>query len=238
MECHTKALVISKIKYKDHDLIVKCYTRLHGLESFLLRGVLKNNRSQAKIAYFQNLSQLDIIYHKKPTINLQTIKEVKSSYMYKTVHTHILKSTVAIFLSEVLSLSIKEEHKNTDLFDFLESSLQWFDLKDNYTNFHLYFLLQLTKYLGFFPNAMNSQYSYFNLELGLFQNSKPVYCLENYNLTILKQLLGTTFDGLKNIKISSKQRQSFLVLLMTYFKLHLSGFYNPKSLRVLHDVFN
>jgi DNA repair protein RecO (recombination protein O) len=51
-------------------------------------------------------------------------------------------------------------------------------------------------------------------------------------------LLGMNFDELHTIKMSSKQRQSFLTMLLLYFELHLGSFKKPKSLQVLNQVFN
>ena len=77
----TNAIVLSKIRYRDNDLIIKCYTQNKGLVSYLLRGVLNNKKGKTKPAYFQLLSQLQIITIHKPNRSLQTIKEVKLSYI-------------------------------------------------------------------------------------------------------------------------------------------------------------
>ena len=58
----TQAIVLSKIRYRDKDLIVKCYTRSSGVVSYLLKGVLSKN-SKLKTSYFQQLSLL--VFSKK-----------------------------------------------------------------------------------------------------------------------------------------------------------------------------
>ena len=104
---------------------------------------------------------------------------------------------------------------------------------------HLLFLLELTKYLGFYPDDSEIDADFFNLLEGQFQhinNSK--YCISGENLTLLKQVLGTNFDELYELKMNSKQRQQFLKMLLQYFDLHLTNFNQPKSLQILNDVFN
>jgi DNA repair protein RecO (recombination protein O) len=234
-----KAIVISKIRYRDNDLIVKCFTEQRGLVSYLLRGVLKSNKGKSKAVYFQLLSQLQIEESYRANQTLQFIKEVKLDYIYKSIHTNVFKSSIAMFLSEVLSIVLKEEEQNIKLYEYLETTFKWLDYQDEFSNFHLLFLLNLTQYLGFYPETTNFNTSYFNLSNGLFETQKSNrYSISGDNLTLLKQLLGMNFDELHTIKMSSKQRQSFLTMLLLYFELHLGSFKKPKSLQVLNQVFN
>ncbi|GAB1856959.1 DNA repair protein RecO [Flavobacteriaceae bacterium MHTCC 0001] len=235
----TKAIVLSKIKYKESDLIVKCYTLEYGVLSFLVRGVLKSRKSSIKAAYFLPLSQLEIVFNYSQNKALLYFKEVKPYSIYTSLQLNILKSTVALFLSEILTTTLKEEEKNEALFFFLETSFQWFDTEKECANFHLAFLLQLTKYLGFYPDAHHQELSAFNLYDGCFEmKSSGKYSLTGENLILLKRLLGTTFDALNTIKINASQRQSFLNVILLYFELHLDGFRKPKSQQILNQVFN
>lgn len=234
-----RCIVLSKLKYKDYDLIVKCYTKKRGVVTYLLKGVLKGKQKQSKIVYFQELSQIQIEERFNPNQSLQYIKEVKLSYIYQSLHTNIYKSSVVLFLSEILSNVFKEEERNSALFEYLETSLQYFDIQEHFSNFHLLFLLKLTRYLGFYPDDSNMQYTFFNLQSGIFENrSHNFYSISGENLTLLKAFLGIDFDALNSLKINARQRQQFLKLLLQYFELHLAGFKQPKSLQILNDVFH
>lgn len=233
------SIVLSKLKYRDYDLIVKCYTQQRGVVSYILRGVLRSKKGQSKTVYFQELSQLQIEENYKPTQSLHTIKEVKPNYIYKSLHTNIYKSAIVLFLSEILSNVLKEEEKNEDLFHYLETALQYLDNEDRFSNFHILFLLKLTRYLGFQPENLKTDYPYFNLESGVFEASNNgIYSISGENLTLLKCFLGTNFDALTSVKINAKQRQEFLNMLLYYFELHLGSFKKPKSLQVLNEVFH
>jgi len=235
----TNAIVLSKLKYRDNDLIVKCYTKQLGLISVILRGVLKSKRGQSKSAYYQPLSQLQLVIDYKNNRSLQSVKEAKLNYLYASLHTNVLKGSIVMFLAEVLSNALREEEQNDMLFSYLETTLQWLDVHSEYSNFHLLFLLNLTKYLGFYPDLKNIEYKYFNLNDGKFENQEQSkYSITGENLTLLKQLLGTTFDALFLIKVNGKQRQSFLNMILLYFELHLGSFRTPKSLQVFNQVFS
>ncbi|KAB1067355.1 DNA repair protein RecO [Tamlana haliotis] len=234
----TNAIVLSKLKYRDNDLIVKCFTQEKGVISFLLRGILKSKKSQNKAAYFQPLSQIQIVIDYKSNRSLQTIKETKLTVIYSSLHSHVLKSSIVLFLSEVLSSTLHEEEADEALFSYLENTLLWLDSQSEYANFHLLFLLKLTKYLGFYPDTRAIELPNFNLNEGRFE-LKPVFKhnMAGPNVLLLKQLLETPFDALPDIKINATQRQSFLSAMLIYFELHLGSFKRPKSLQVFNQVF-
>lgn len=235
----THAIVLSKIKYRDHDVIVKCYTKNRGIASYLLRGVLKSKKGTTQIAYFQPLSQLEIEENYRANQSLQFIKDVKLSVPYVSMHTNVFKASIVMFLSEVLSATLKEEEANPTLYEFLETTLQWLDHELDFANFHLLFLLELTKHLGFYPETTQMDLPYFNLRSGSFElRAHAPYTVSGENLEFIKQLLSNKFDTLNSIKLHSKQRQSLLNLLLLYFDLHLSDFKKPKSLQVLNQVFS
>ena len=236
----TKAIVLSKIKYKDHDLIIKCYTEKFGVISYLVRNALKTKKGKFKPAYFQPLSLLEIQADHKDNRSLQYLRDIRLHVYYNSLHTNVVKGTIAMFIAEVLNNILKEEEENKALYSFLETTLIWFDETSTNTNFHLLFLTEITKYLGFYPETSNTLNArYFNLEEGRFQEHKDnIYCIEGENLTILKQLLGIKFDDTKMLQITSSQKREFLNMILLYFKLHLDGFKHPKSLSILNQVFS
>lgn len=238
MQVSTRAIVISKIRYGEHDLIVKCFTQEFGLRSYMIKGAFRSKKSKLKPAYFQLLSILHLEADHKDNRQLQYIKEVKVDQNLYTIHSNVVKGAVVLFLAEVLSSVLQEEVPNQELFNYLEHSILSFDQNEQDPNFHLIFLVQLTKYMGFYPDIDNIDAPYFDMLEGKFQHLKPeVYAISNENLTVLKSLLGIKFDRDKKLRLSVLQKQEFLNMILVYFKLHLSGFKEPKSLAVLNQVF-
>lgn len=235
----TNAIVLSKIKYRDNDLIIKCYTQHFGTVSYILRNVFNSKKGHSKSAYFQLLSQLQLVTLHKQNRSLQDIKEVKTHFLYNSLQTHVIKSSIVFFLSEILANTLKEEEQNENLFSYLITTLQWLDTHENCSNFHLLFLLKLTKHLGFYPEMDNNNKSWFNLAEGTFEKNKTnIYTVSGENIILLKRLLGTNFDELNAIKINSNQRQSFLKMMLLYFELHMEGFKKPQSLQIFNQIFN
>ena len=235
----TKGIVISKIKFKDNDLIVKCYTSSCGILSFLVKGALNSKKGKFKPAYFQPLTMLKMEIDFKKNRDLHYIKGVRISNNYGSLHTVIFKSTVAIFLSEVLAMVLKEEEANNDLFTFIETALLMFDSIDSNPFFHYQFLMRLTRYIGFSPDLSNPNYPFFNLQSGCYESfSSGNYCISGDKLKLFMTTLGMEFDKSKGELLNSSQKQQLLEMILLYYKLHLQGFKLPKSIVILNQVFN
>lgn len=235
----TKAIVLNTIKYGDTNLIVKCYTEKDGCKSYLLRGILSSKKGKIRTSYFQPLTQLNIIANHNNKGNLNSIKEVEVVNHYKSIFSNIFKQSIVFFLSEVLSFSLQEEEENIGLYKYLETSFLWLDTHDKSSNFHLLFLLNLTRYLGFYPDSSNSEFTYFDLDGGRFTNESLFIknSISGQELMTFRRLLGTNFDDLDKMEFNAQSRHRILSVLIRYFELHLSGFKTPKSLEVLKDVF-
>lgn len=234
----TKAIVINTIKYGDTSLIATCYTEKSGLKTYMLKGVLKAKKAKVKTAYFQPLMQLNLTANHNTKGALNSIREVEVINFYNSIYTDIKKQSIVLFLSEILYYSIKEEEQNASLFKYLEASLLWLDAHDAISNFHLLFLLNLTKHLGFYPEVKNIDLTYFNLLEGRFTNTARMHTLTGEKITQFKKLLGINFDGIDQVNFSASNRQDVLSILIQYFELHVSGFKEPKSLNVLKSVFS
>lgn len=239
MQVTTKAIVLTSIKYGDTSLIVKMYTQSNGIRSYILKGVLSSGKGRLKAAYFQPLAQLELVAVHKDRGSLEHIREVRANYHYQSLHTHIAKNAITFFLAEMLANSIHEEEPNDGLFHFLEATLQWLDSNDEFVDFHLCFLLSLTRYLGFYPDTKNMDFPCFDLLEGEFvktESLNPV--LVGEELLHFRRLLGVNFDTLRSIRLRKRDRQNLLKNLINYFELHLQGFRRPKSLAVLNDIFS
>jgi DNA repair protein RecO (recombination protein O) len=222
----TNAIVLSALKYKDSSLIVSCYTKELGVQSYILHHIFKAKKGKLNPAYFQLLTQLEVQTNYKPNQSLHKITEVKLHHLYTSMHTNVYKSAVSMFIAEVLQNILKEEEKNIELYHFLEASLLWYDLHEFNANFHLTFLLKLSQYLGVYPDIDTLHLNFFNYEK------------DNHKIDVLKKLLGIHFDDLHTIKINAQMRQDILNEILHYFSVHLGDFKKPKSLKILHDIFN
>ena len=237
MQVKTKAIVISSIKYQEKSLIVKCLTHSDGLKSYFVPNAFSTKKGNQKIAYFQPLSILEIEASHKNKGSLEHFKEIKLAHAYKNIPNDIIKSTIVLFLSEILHYSIHEEEKNESLFDFLESALLWLDAHDETTNFHLILMLEMTKFFGFYPDNSESVFNFFDCKEGNFTAFQGTNCLSEHETFLFKKLIDLKFDSDQKV-FAGVERQVLLKILLDYYLMHLDGFKKPKSLDVLKEVFS
>lgn len=231
----TQAIVISALKYQEKSLIVKCFTKDFGLKTYFVPNAFSGKKNNQKIAFFQPLTFLEIeANHKGNTLNY--FKEIKIAHPFQSIPFVISKSSIAIFLAEILNYSIKEEEENQSLFSFLETAFVWLDTHNETPNFHLVFLLELTKYLGFYPAKTQQDYPFFELTEGIFSSIETPSCLNEFETILIKKALGLKFDSTQKM-FTNIERQILLKNILEYYNIHLEGFKKPKSLDVLKEVF-
>ncbi len=233
----TKAIVLSSLKYQEKSLIVKCFTEGDGLKSYFVPSAYSNKKVNQKIAYFQPLTIIEIEANHKNKGTLEHFKEIRLAHSYHSINTNVVKSTIVIFLSEILHHAIKEEEKNQSLFSFLETALLWFDTHQETTNFHLILMMEVTKYLGFYPDLTELDFPYFDIKEGYFTPFQSINSLTEHETHLFKRLLQLKFDSDQKI-FAGIERQLLLKILLDFFTLHLDGFKKPKSLEVLTEVFS
>jgi DNA repair protein RecO (recombination protein O) len=237
MQVKTKAIVISSIKFQEKSLIVKCFTQSHGLKSYFVRDAFSGRKSNQKIAYFQPLTILEIEAVHKNKGTLENFKEIKISTPFQSIHSDIYKSTIAMFISEILHHSIHEEEKNESLFSFLETAFLWLDHHDEIANFHLILMLETTKYLGFYPDISDIEMRFFEMTEGVFTSFHAISSLTEHETSLFRKLINLKFDNdQKTFHVI--ERQIVLKILIDYYSFHLDGFKKPKSLDVLKEVFS
>ncbi len=233
----TKAIVISSLRYQEKSLIVKCFTESSGLKSYFIRDAFSGRKSNQKIAFFQPLNILEIEAAHKNKGSLEYFKEVRMAHPYYTVNTDITKTTIAIFISEILHHCIKEEEKNHSLYSFLETALLWLDSHDEVANFHLILMMEVTKFLGFFPDSSQNNHGFFEMTEGVFTPYQSISCLSAEETLLFKKLMQLRLDNsVKSFHVS--ERQALLKIMLDYYAFHLDGFKRPKSLEVLKEVFS
>lgn len=230
----TKAIVISAIRYQEKSLIVRCFTQDFGLKSYFVRSAFSSGKSASKSAYFQPLTLLEIEASHKNKGTLETFKEIRLARGFDTLVTDFGKTSIALFLSEMLHNSIREEEANPQLFTFLETAFEWLDHHEAVANFHLVFLLQMTRYLGFYPQEKPG--SFFEMTEGVFVDFGGASCLSETESQLLRRLMPLKFADTQLV-FSIGERQTLLKILVDYYALHLEGFKRPKSLEVLKEVF-
>jgi len=235
----TRGIVFKVTDYSESSVVVQIFTEKFGLQSFLINGV-KKPRAKIRLNSLQPLHLLEMIVYHKNSGNIQRVSELRHLPVFQSIPYDIVKSSITMFLNEVLYKSLRQHEPDEVLFEFLFHTIEILDsLNAGLANFHLYFLLRLTRFLGFYPDkTLASPEAWFDLKDGTYSKSQPPHALiiEPPFTGLWINILNSNFDNLQNLHISGPDRKALLEKILLYYQLHIEGFGKVKSHEVLEEV--
>lgn len=219
----TKGIVVNYIKYRETSIIVKIYTEEFGIQSYIENGV-RSARSRNKIALFQPLTLVDLVVYHRDTGELFRISEIKCLLPLETIPYNFIKSGIALFVTEVLSKTLKEEAPNNEMFRFLLQSILFLDTQPSqYQNFPIQLLLKLARYLGFAPQTADELME----QIGIFRGDEQ-------EKLFLDTLIISNYD--QPLSIPNQVRRRLLDHVLKFYALHIETFGEVRSLTVLQEM--
>ena len=232
----TRGIVLNKLNYSESSIIVRVLTEQNGLQSYLIAGVRKK-KAKTKLGLFQPLNLIEVVAKHKESGALTRPKEIKIETPYSSIPFDLVKSTITLFLSEVLSKSIKYSEQDDRLFSFIRNSMLMLDhLDSGVANFHLVFLIKLSRFLGIGIGGEGTRF--FDYSNGEFTNQRPLMGAyeDGEYVAILKEILGTNFDALDSILLNRLKRQKGLEILINYYCLHIETIKKITAHNVLETI--
>ncbi len=239
----TRGIVLKTTNYAESSIIAQIFTESFGLQSYIVNGV-RGKKPKQHSSLFQPLTLLELVVYHKQNGGIQRISEIKNDPPYSTIPYQITKSSIALFLNEILYKTLRNQQADEKIFGFLTNSLQVFDLAESGINyFHLHFLIQLTRYLGFYPEGKQGiSTPYLDLESGSFVSStrELKYSMDSDESAMLYYFLNQPLTEI-NLTIpflqSKRMRKNLLHKLVLFYQLHTADFGSLNSLDVLEEVF-
>lgn len=218
----TRGIVFRFIKFRETSIIVTIFTEQFGLQSYIVNGV-RSKSAKNKIALYQPLTLLNLVVYHREHANIERIKEISCFHPYQSLTADVKKSTMAMFITELINRTVKEESHAQEVFAFLADSMIAIDsLQSSYENSHLIFMIRLSRYLGFGVHHVNEV-------LGGRITSEE-------NEKLLTELIAA--DYYDYVPLTNQQRREILDLLLNFYADHMVNFGEIKSVQVLRDTFS
>lgn len=238
MLAKTRGIVVRNTNFKDNSVICQVFTQDYGMQSFMLHGV-RNQKGAVRPSHIMPLNLLDLVVYKKETSNIQQIKELRCTPPLTSIHFQVLKNSIALFVAETIHATISEEEENGELFQFLENFIRMLDLEDKATgNYPIFFLVHLTRYLGFYPKGAYKEGQIFDLNEGLFlDNTFGVgECMNTKDSRALWEIVHTSTEKLTSLHIARETRSALMDQLLRYYEIHALHGRKIKSHLILREV--
>lgn len=237
-----RGIVLHTMKYGENSMVVFMLTDLLGRQNYMVQGVrsARGKGGSNKSALFQPMFVVDFVGLESNRMQMHRLREVRSALTLTSLPFDVRKSTIALFMAETLYRLIREVEPQSPLFEFVAGSVAALDgLEEGIANFHLWFMVRLSAWLGFYPGNEYIPDGYFDIQEGLFVRHVPDHrlALSADNSRILGIFMSEDIGGLSSVTLSRTQRSGFLAALLTYFGYHLDSIHNVRSLDILREVF-
>ena len=235
-----RGIVLHTIKYGDTSMVAHVLTDVYGRRSFLVQGIRSRKGKGNKAAMLQPMFLLE--FEGIPSVHSQMdrMKDVVLRPPMHTIPFDVRKSAISLFMAEVLYRLTRDADPNPDLFAFISSSVEALDrMESGVANFHLWFLVQLSAFLGFYPANEYSEGDYFDIVEGAFVDRMPDHAIvmNRPNAALLAELMTCGVEQLGELALARSQRADFLTSLLHYFGYHFDTVYKMQSIRILGEVF-
>ena len=198
-----KGIYLKHFPYSETSAILKVFTQEYGLQSFIAKGIKKKKGAAAALQPF-HLLEIECSYNPNKSLNYAGLIKLQKPPI--SITRDVRKSMVAIFITEILYKCIKEEEVNSALYDYISTAISIFDESEFNANFHLVFLMEISRYFGFQPSLPEKpSQKYFSLKAGVFEFPKDIF---DYHLSVelselFRQLIGMKFAAISELKYSN-----------------------------------
>lgn len=235
-----RGIVLHTLKYGDSAMVVHLFTDVGGRRTYMVQGVRSTRGHGSKMALFQPMFPVEFEGLESPRMQMDRFREVRGGMVLQSLPFDVRKSTIALFMAEVLYRLVKESEPNEALFDFVWGSVAALDaLSEGTANFHLWFLAHLSRLLGFSPGNVYTSGDWFDIREGLYTPVRPAHAsfLTQENARTLNDFLECDVRYVAEIGLNRRQRVDFLNAMLVYYGYHLDAVHAVQSVRILQEVF-
>jgi len=237
----TRAIVLKSFHYGEDSLIIDMFTEDSGRMSFISR-MGKSKKAKVKKQLFSPLSLLEIECDVRQKAQLHRLKDARIAAPFTSIPFDPYKLSISLFLAEFLQYALRGEQKDESLFVYIFNSMRWLDAcTRSFANFHIVFLMHLSRFLGFYPNLSGKRYGdYFDLRGACFCSLRPShpYYLLPKDASVMELLMRLNYQTMHLFAMNRAERNHCIEVIIAYYKLHLPDFPDMKSLDVLGQLFS
>lgn len=237
MLCKTRGLVLGATRFSETSLVARIYTERFGMQSYMVNGV-RTAKPRFSPLLLQPMAFLEMVVYHRDGRGVQRVSELRSAHNYTLLPYDMLRSSVGLFMTEVLGKSIHGQEEYPGLFGFLEEWFSGLDSgKESVANYPACFMLNLSRHLGFFPRGSHTDKTpWFDLKEGAFVHRRSSLAFGPPLSLAASELMDCGPHDCGRVQMSRSQRRDLLSHLARFFAFHIDGFGKFKSLPVLEKI--
>ena len=211
-----QVIILNYTKIRDNSIVVHTLSRTYGRKSFLVRTGAK-----AKMAFYLPLNILELSVTENPKSDLWYTSPVAAKYPLLGIRNNVFKNAISLFMAEVIYRTVKDGAAEDGLYEWCEHQILTLDaLQSDFSNFHIYFLLEFCIALGFRPEVAD------------------LLPFTDENQAIVAQFMRSDLASAMLIPLTGRVRGDIASSIIRYLEFHTESAINIRSLQVLHELFS
>ncbi len=235
------AICLRTVRYNDRSNILTLYTRERGRLSVLVKSGAGREAARQR-ALTMPLALVDGVAELRAGHELATVRDMRPTLSFATLHADPVKIAMAMFLTEVLGVVMPEGDPDELLFDYVADAVARLDaMGDGTANFHLAFLYHLGRFIGIEPDvATYSAGAVFDMLEGTFRSTPPLHrhFLTGADAAAVVMLSRMRWDNLRAFRLSRGERRRILSVMTDYYGLHYTRLTGLRSMEILTEIFD
>ena len=202
--------------FGENSVILHTLSKEYGRKGFFVKNISRRPVSPM----FFPLAILEADIYENDRSRLFNVRNIALRHPLAGIRNDLKKSAISIFISEVLYRVVKEGLTDRPLYDMCEKNILLLDaMEEDFSNFHLYFLLEFIMALGFSPEPH---------DLAPFMGER---------MSLVSDFIGKPFSEAMLVHMTGEIRNEIAEKLLKYIEFHTESAVNVNSLKILHELF-
>lgn len=211
----TEFILLHTTRYGDSSIILHILSKEYGRKGFFVKNI--SRRCVSSVFFPLAILEADIDDHVRS--RMPNVRNVSLRYALNGIRNNLKKGAISVFVSEVLFRVVKEGMQDSALYDMCERNILLLDaMESDFSNFHLYFLMEFIIALGFSPAP---------------EDLEPFM---GEHLSLMSDFISLPFSEAMLVPMSGGIRSELAERLLKYIEFHIESPVNVNSLKVLKEL--
>lgn len=235
-------LALRTVRHDDRTSILSAWSAERGRVGISMPAG-SGREAQRRRALTMPLALFEGVAVCRPGRELVQVRDLRPSAVTSSVHSHPVKTALALFLADVLDCVLRASEPDAQLSAFLFGSVRALDAigGNALANFHLWFLRALSTLTGIAPDFGSWRPgAVFDMSEGVFRTTPPTHgrYLPPDEARAVRMLGRLTLENIGRVRLNRNDRRELLDGILDYFAMHgaLSG-PATRSLDILKSLF-
>ena len=234
-------IALRTVRHNDRHSILSAYSAECGRVAFAIPAGAGKEASRRR-ALLMPMSIVECVADINPGREVSLMSEPRALAPLMGLRTNPIKSSIALFLAEVLGVVLRDGPPDSTLYKYICSSIEVLDLlpSNRSANFHVCFLWGLGRFIGIEPDTEEYRTGMvFDMQDGRFRMSAPLHpnYLDSERSQAVAAVSRMRYATMHLFKMSRAQRNELLDGILRYYSMHYAGLHSLRSLEVLRELF-